>query len=89
MPEGKHKSRSMRRVSKRTPGGRNVTHYSKRKPKIGVCYKCDDRLKGVKRERPYKMTSMPKSSKRPARPFAGVLCSNCMRREIISKVRQS
>ncbi len=87
MPEGKYKSRSVRRVYKRTPGSRGVVHYSKRKPKLGICYRCGDKLKGVKRERPYKMITMPKSSKRPSRPFAGVLCSNCMRREIIARVR--
>ena len=87
MPEGKHKSRSLRIVHKRTPGSKNVIHYIKRKPKLGMCYRCGDKLKGIKRERPYIMKILQKSSKRPERPFGGVLCSMCMRRDIISRIR--
>jgi len=42
-------------------------------------------LPGMPKARPIKMQNVSKSSKRPERPYAGILCSACMRREIISK----
>ncbi len=87
MPAGKNKSRSFRIIHRRTPGSSNVIHYAKRKPKLGTCYRCGDMLKGIKRERQYIMKKLPKSSKRPGRAFGGVLCSKCMRREIIVRAR--
>lgn len=86
MPSGKHKSRSMRRVFVRTPGGKNVLHYKKRKPNNAKC-SCGAVLKGTARERPYKMKTMAKSKKRPLRPYGGNLCSKCMREKIIKNVR--
>ncbi len=76
------KSRSLRRVYRRTPGKRVVVHYSARKPVKPHCASCGTVLKGVLRERPYKMMSIPKTRKRPSRPFGGVLCSKCMRKKI-------
>lgn len=88
MPSGMRKSRTMRRVFVKTPGGRNVLHYRLRKPKKSVCATCGMILAGTARERPCKMQNMPKSMKRPERPFGGVLCSKCMRAEIKARARQ-
>jgi len=87
MPAGKHKSRTFRRVHVRTPGSKSVVHYRKRKPKTAKCGECGAVLKGVPRERPYKMNNMPKTKKRPERPYGGNFCSKCMRRAVITKVR--
>ena len=73
------RSRSLRKVKVKTPGGRVVTHYRKKKPKIAHCFECGAILKGVPRERPTKMKNMAMTKKRPERPFGGVLCSKCMR----------
>lgn len=88
MPAQSHKSRSLRRVYVKTPGSRVVVHYRKRKPKIAHCSSCGAILKGVPRERPYKMQNMPKTKKRPERPYAGVLCSKCMRKLFKEKARK-
>ncbi len=79
MPERKLRSRSFRRVKKVTPGGRNVTHYERKKPKPASCPVTGELLKGVPRERPTKMKNMPKTRKRPERPFGGVLSSKASR----------
>ena len=50
-------------------------------------YKCKAILKGVPRERPYKMRTMAKTKKRPERPYGGVLCSKCMREIFKEKAR--
>ena len=86
MPAGRHKSRSLRRVYRKV-STRVSLQYKKRKPKKAHCSKCGDVLKGVPRERPYKMQNMPKTKKRPERPFGGVLCSRCMREKIKLSVR--
>ena len=84
MVRGMHKSRTLRRVHVKTPGGNNKTHYKKGKPGKAHCSSCGALLKGVPRERPYKMQGMAKTEKRPQRPFGGVLCTKCMR-ELMKK----
>tara|TARA_Y100000310_G_C20134285_1_gene557280 strand:- start:140 stop:412 length:273 start_codon:yes stop_codon:yes gene_type:complete len=80
MPAGKHKSGRYRKVFVRTPGSRTVVHYRERKPNKAICSSCKKQLAGVPRERPAKMANMPKTAKRPERPYGGVLCSNCTRK---------
>jgi large subunit ribosomal protein L34e len=87
MVGGKHKSRTMRRVFTRTPKAGSVLRFKKRKPSKAKCAGCGGVLAGVPRERPYKMQNMPKTAKRPERPYGGVLCSACSRKEIIKKAR--
>lgn len=66
------RSRSLRRVKRRTPGGSVTTRYVKRAAKVGHCAATGERLKGVS-------TQGPKSGKRPSRPFGGMLSSRAMR----------
>ena len=82
MVAGRHKSRTLRRKQVRTPGGKTTQRYLKRKPKIAKCGNCGAKLAGVPRERPYKIENLPKTKKRPERPYGGVLCSKCMRQKI-------
>lgn len=88
MPRLNKKSRTFRRVYLRTPSGKNVLHYKRRKPKIAHCANCGKVLHGIPRELPYKMRNFPKSQKRPERIFAGKLCANCTKHEIIKRVRK-
>ncbi|MBI3032435.1 50S ribosomal protein L34e [Candidatus Woesearchaeota archaeon] len=87
MPEPRKRSRTLRRVYIRTPGGRNIIHYRPRKPKLGTCPITGETLKGVPRANSCKMQNMPKSSKRPSRPFGGVLSSRAMRMALKQRVR--
>lgn len=84
---GRLRSRTFRRVFARTPGSRVVLHYKRRKPNFAQCAGCGARLKGVPRGRVTEFKNMPKTAKRPERPFGGVLCSACSRRKIISMTR--
>ena len=72
MVSGKHKSRTLRRVYVKTPGGRTTLHYKKRKPAKAKCGSCGAVLKGVARERPYKMKNLSalKSAIRKAKSVA-------------------
>ena len=87
MPAPRLRTRSLRRVFKKTPGGNVKMHYIKRKPQSQKCGSCGDVLKGTPRELPYKIRTMSKSDKRPKRPYGGVLCTKCTRLKIISKIR--
>lgn len=88
MPAPRLRSRSLRRVFRKVPGNRVSLHLKKKKPKAAKCGSCRALLKGVPRGLAYKMRSMPKTKKRPERPYGGVLCSRCMRQKIIDKFRQ-
>ena len=87
MREGKAKSRTFRRVKVKVPGNTAKLHYRKKKPSSAKCGNCGDVLNGVPRERPYKIKKMPKTAKRPERPYGGVLCSKCMRLKIKENIK--
>ena len=81
------RSRTLKRIQVKTPGGRVVTHYVK--PKFGKhhCAACGSVLEGVPRVRVAEMRKLGKTERRPERPFGGVLCSSCLRRKIINEAR--
>ena len=87
MPQPYKRSRTLRRLQVRVPGGNTVQHYAKRKPAGARCSGCGSVLKGTPRERPLKMHKLVLTMKRPERPYGGNLCSRCMRSLIIEKAR--
>ena len=87
MPEPYKRSRTLRRLQVKLPGGRTVWHYTERKPRNATCGKCGALLKGIARERPVKMRNLSKKMKVVERPYGGNLCSKCMRLLIIKKAR--
>jgi large subunit ribosomal protein L34e len=88
MVAGRFRSRTYRRVFVRTPGGTTKIQYRKRKPQKAHCAVCGNVLPGVASERKSKMRNMPKTCKRPERPYAGMLCSSCMREKIKASLRK-
>ncbi len=88
MPAPRLRSRSLRKIFRKVPGGETKLHYKKQKPKVAKCGNCGAVLKGVPREFPFRMAKMAKTLKRPERPYGGVLCSRCMRLKILEKVRK-
>lgn len=87
MPSGRYKSGRFRRMHVRVPGGSTKTHYKDRKPKVAHCAKCRSELKGIPRVKATALRRLPKTKKRPERPYGGVLCSRCMRANIKDSVR--
>jgi len=85
MVSGKFKSRTYTRKRIVTPGGKNVLRHGLRPPQKPHCATCGAVLNGVARARPAKLKKLSKSQKVPSRPYAGQLCSACMRRAIIVK----
>jgi large subunit ribosomal protein L34e len=87
MVSGKHKSRSMRKIFVKVPGNSVKVHYRKKKPGKAICAVYGTELPGVPRERPTKMKNLPKTCKRPQRPYGGVLSSKAMRDKMKAKTR--
>ncbi len=83
------RSKSLRRIHKRTPGGRHVVHYERRRPGPARCARCGRPLNGVPRLRPSKLRALPKTAKRPERPYGGVLCPSCLAELLRQQVRKS
>ena len=72
-----YRSRSKKRRSIRTPGGKSVIHYKKKKVSKHHCGRCGNALSGVPNAIPSAIGKMSKSERIPERPYAGVLCSDC------------
>ncbi|GAB6147600.1 50S ribosomal protein L34e [Stetteria hydrogenophila] len=83
------RSRSLRRVYRRTPGGVTVVHFEKRKPGPARCARCGRPLNGVPRLRPSALRKLSKTAKRPERPYGGVLCAACLAELIRESVRSA
>ncbi len=86
MPRPALRSRSLRKIKVRLPGGGTAIHYEKKKPSKPRCGVCGKPLSGVPREPPSKMKTLPKTKKRPERPYGGNLCSACMREKFKEKL---
>ncbi len=55
-----------------------VIHYEPRKPGPARCAICGRPLNGVPRTYNYKLRNMPKTKKRPERPYGGYICPSCL-----------
>ena len=82
MPRPALRSRSYRKLKVRTPGGRQVNRYGKRRPSQSVCSGCKKPLAGTVRARPHGVRATPKTKKRPERMFGGALCPACAKTRI-------
>ncbi|MBS3124814.1 50S ribosomal protein L34e [Candidatus Woesearchaeota archaeon] len=88
MVKPRYRSRTFRRVFVKTPGGEVKLHYRRRRNAAPQCSDCGANLPGVARGTPAQVNKLPRSSRRPERPYGGKLCSKCTRRTIIAQVRK-
>ena len=86
MPRHALKSRSLRRIKRNTPGGKPTVHYVRRRPGKAKCAVCKKPLGGIPRLRQAKFSNLPKSQKKPNRPFGGYLCPRCLKSSIKQKL---
>jgi|YelNatPaOPRAMG01_1025707.scaffolds.fasta_scaffold170724_2 large subunit ribosomal protein L34e len=85
MPKRSQRSRSLRRIKVKTPGGEYKTRYERRggsKPKCALCKKP---LSGVPKGKVSDIAKLSKTEKRPERPYGGYLCPKCSKNEIKKK----
>ncbi|MFQ5620842.1 MAG: 50S ribosomal protein L34e [Candidatus Nanoarchaeia archaeon] len=88
MVTGRLRSRTFRRVFRKTPGGRTVKHYKRRKPSRPVCPVTGQPLQGVARGIPSRVKKLTRSQRKPNRLYGGMLSSQASRRRIIQETRQ-
>ncbi len=88
MPRPGLRSRAQARKVLRTPGGRDVTHYWRRKPKSAHCSLCKKPLQAIPRLRNNEMKKTPHTNRRANRMESGRYCSNCLRMLLKESVRQ-
>ena len=87
MPRPKYRSRSLRRLQKKLPGGKTKQVYIRRKPEIHKCAECGAELKGIPRLSAIKAKNTAKTKKRPERPYGGFLCARCAREKLKKEAR--
>jgi len=85
MTRPSQRSRSFIKKRINTPGGRAVLHFVKKKPSHARCGRCMKPLHGVPRGPALEIAKLPKTKKRPDRPYGGYLCSSCTRKSIKEK----
>lgn len=85
MPIQPQRTWSLSRVKKKTPGKRLVTHYIKRKPSKAECAVCKKELLGVPNLLTYKLRGLPKTQRRPERPYGGYLCHSCLKKKLLER----
>ena len=88
MLPAKTKSRSFRRKQVRVTS-RTTQVYLRRTPKQPTCAVTGEKLQGVPRRTTTQLKNMPKTMKRPQRPFGGVLSSKAARAVHRKKARNT
>jgi large subunit ribosomal protein L34e len=76
------------KVKVKLPSGKIVIKEKGRKAAFAKCAACGKPLQGVPRLRAFKMKKLPKSKRRPERPYGGYLCSECMRELLRERARK-
>lgn len=87
MPQPRRRSRTFRRLKKKTPGGVTKQTYVKRKPGLPRCALCGAELKGIPRMRAVKARNISKTKKRIERIYGGFMCAGCVRMKLKNEAR--
>jgi large subunit ribosomal protein L34e len=72
----------------RLPSGKLAVKKKWRRAVPARCAVCGKQLHGVPRLRAAEMRKLPKSKRRPERPYGGYLCSECSRELFREKARK-
>ena len=84
---GNKEVKGIRFIRKKTPGGRNVVHRTRKLGGKAQCAMCKKMLHGVPRGRRAQIRKLAKSKRTPNRPYAGQLCSKCSLKVQVIKAR--
>ncbi len=81
------KSGNVKRINRRTPGGRRTVIYKRKKHSPARCAICGAILAGVPTGSPGEIRGLPKTKRRPNRRYGGYLCPKCMRLKVSEEIR--
>ncbi len=87
MPRPSLRSRSLKRIRIKVPGGARIIHYIKKRPGKPRCASCGRPLSGTARGTKAQVKGMPKSQKAPNRPYGGNLCPECAKEALRERMR--
>ena len=68
-----------RKTQRKTPGGKTINQYIKRRPGVAICAICKKPLHGLPRKNITEMQKTNRTSRTIQRPFGANLCSPCSR----------
>lgn len=80
-----YRSRSLRRVKVRVPGGETKVHYEKRKTDVPHCAICGSPLQGM----PKIKKGSHESIRAPSRPYGGNICHRCLKEALKKAIRST
>ena len=89
MTNRNYKSRSLKRVSKKTPGNRVSTHYRRKNPSGATCGISGSKLNGISRKRPGRFNTLSKTKKRPNRKYGGTYSHKVVKQRLEQSIWQS
>lgn len=84
MTKPSQKTHGRRKLRVTLPSGRRTFHFQPRAHGKATCMRCGSELHGVPTNKPQ---NQARSSRAPSRPYAGILCPNCLSSEVRSLVR--
>jgi large subunit ribosomal protein L34e len=82
MPRPARRSRSLRRIKRKSPGAKTKKRYERRKGTKVKCAVCKKRLQGASCSK-----ELSKTKKHPKRLFSGALCHKCTEQVLKLKTR--
>ena len=86
MKNRNYKSRSLKKIKKKTPGTDVSIHFRRRNPKGTFCGISGDILHGISRKRPGRFNTLSKTKKRPNRKFGGTYSHKVVRNRLESAI---
>ncbi|KAG5442562.1 hypothetical protein CRM22_004526 [Opisthorchis felineus] len=78
-----YNTNSNKRKKVKTPGGRIVYIYIKKRGTVPKCGDCKTKLPGIKPSRPRERCTMSKRLKTVNRAYGGTRCHKCVRNRVI------
>ncbi|CAH0392884.1 unnamed protein product [Bemisia tabaci] len=78
-----YNTNSNKRKVIRTPGGRYVYHYLKKKGSVPTCGDCRVKLQGCTPSRPFERSRINKRRRSFNRAYGGQLCHKCVTQKIV------
>eukprot|EP00178_Gracilaria_changii_P014272 TRINITY_DN40350_c0_g1_i1.p1 TRINITY_DN40350_c0_g1~~TRINITY_DN40350_c0_g1_i1.p1 ORF type:complete len:160 (+),score=20.87 TRINITY_DN40350_c0_g1_i1:28-507(+) len=78
-----YNTNSNKRQIIKTPGGKLVYHYLKKRGTLPKCGDCHEKLHGIQPSRPFQRRNMPRRLKTVTRAYGGSRCHKCVRQRIL------
>lgn len=78
-----YRTRSNKVRPVKTPGGRLVTAYIKKRGTVPKCGDCKQPMQGLKAVRPYNLKKLHQRQRHVSRAYGGSRCATCVRERIV------